>query len=126
MKSPECLALPGKPKSEAYKKTATLKWQAYFWVIVSVIGIGIFGYFWLRHISGPITKLAGGVVNVTKRKFDVKVPENFGLEEFRALGQAFNQMTQELQVYNNMQVEKIVDEKTKVEALLNSIQDGII
>src|SRR5439155_8791738 len=74
----------------------------------------------------PITKLAGGVVNVTKRKFDVKVPENFGLEEFRALGQAFNQMTQELQVYNDMQVEKIVDEKTKVEALLYSIQDGIL
>ncbi len=118
--------LSAQPQSEAYAKISRLKWQAYFWVVVSVIGIGIFGYFWLRHISLPITKLAGGVVNVTRRKFDVKVPENFGLEEFRALGQAFNQMTQELQVYNDMQIEKIVDEKTKVEALLYSIHDGIL
>lgn len=118
--------MSAQPQAEAYAKMSRLKWQAYFWVVVSIIGIGIFGYFWLRHISGPITKLAGGVVNVTKRKFDVKVPEDFGLEEFRALGRAFNQMTQELQVYNDMQVEKIVDEKTKIEAMLYSIQDGII
>ena len=118
--------LSAQPQSEAYFKISKLKSQAYFWVIISVIGIGIFGFFWLRHISIPITKLAAGVVNVTKRKFDVKVPEDFGLEEFRALGRAFNQMTQELQVYNEMQGEKIVDEKTKVEALLYSIQDGII
>ncbi len=118
--------LSAQPQSEAYAKIAKLKIQAYFWVVVSFLGIIIFGYFWVRHISLPITKLAGGVVNVARRKFDAKVPENFGLEEFRALGQAFNQMTQELQVYNDMQVEKIVDEKTKVESLLNSIHDGIL
>ena len=68
------------------RKISQLKWQAYGCVALSVVGIGIFAFFWLKHISGPVTKLARGVVNVTKRKFDVKVPENFGLEEFRALG----------------------------------------
>jgi len=120
------LVLSAQPQAEAYFKMSKLKRQAYFWVVISILGIGIFGYFWLKHISLPIMKLAGGVVNVTKRKFDVKVPEDFGLEEFRALGRAFNQMTQELKVYNDMQVEKIVDEKTKVEALLYSIHDGIV
>ena len=118
--------LSAQPQSEAYAKISKLKSQAYFWVIVSILGIGIFGYFWIHQISSPITKLAAGVANVARRKFDIKVPENFGLEEFRALGQAFNQMTQELQVYNEMQVEKIVDEKTKVEAILYSIVDGIV
>lgn len=118
--------LSAQPQLEAYAKISKLKRQAYFWVIVSLIGIGIFGYFWLHHISSPITKLASGVSHVARREFNIKVPETFGLEEFRALGQAFNQMTQELQAYNAMQVEKIVDEKTKVEALLFSIQDGII
>jgi two-component system sensor histidine kinase ResE len=90
------------------------------------LGIGIFGYFWLEHISQPITKLARGVVNVTRHQFEQGVPENFSLDEFRALGQAFNQMMRELKVFNDMQVEKIVDEKTKVEALLYSILDGIV
>src|SRR5258708_11922306 len=35
-------------------------------------------------------------------------------------------MTQELQVYDDMQIEKIVDEKKKVKAILYSIHDGII
>lgn len=118
--------LSAQPQAEAYAKIAKLKSQAYFWVIVSVLGIGLFGYFWLHHISSPITKLASGVGHVSKREFHIKVPENFGLEEFRALGKAFNQMTQELQVYNAMQVEKIIDEKSKVEALLFTIQDGIV
>ncbi len=118
--------LSAQPQSEAYAKISKLKRQAYLWVIISVIGMGFFGYFWLHHISSPITKLASGVGHVARREFDVKVPENFGLEEFRALGQAFNQMTRELQVYNEMQIEKIVDEKTKVEALLFTIQDGIV
>ncbi len=118
--------LSGEPQVVAYSKILKLKNQAYFWVVISFLGIGIFGYFWLHHISSPITKLASGVARVAGREFSFKVPEDFGLDEFRALGQAFNQMTQELAVYNDMQVEKIVDEKTKVEALLFSIQDGIL
>ena len=118
--------LSAQPQSEAYAKTRGLKWQAYFWVVVSFLGIGMFGYFWLHHISSPIIKLARGVASVTQRQFDRSVPENFGLDEFRALGQAFNQMMRELKVFTDMQVEKIVDEKTKVEALLYSILDGIV
>ncbi len=114
------------PQSEAYARISRLKWQAYFWVVVSVLGIGLFGYFWLEHVSSPITKLSRGVASIMRHQFEQGVPENFSLDEFKALGQAFNQMMRELKVYNDMQVEKIVDEKSKVEALLYSILDGIV
>src|SRR5207249_4469769 len=92
----------------------------------SFLGILVFAYFWVRHISFPITRLAAGVASATRRKFDEKIPENFSLEEFRALGSAFNQMMKELQVYEKLQVEKIIQEKTTVQSLLFSIRDGII
>ena len=118
--------MSGQPQSEAYAKIKQLRRKATFWVFMSVFGMGLFAYFWVAHISRPITRLASAVSRVAARQFDEQVPENFGLEEFRALGHAFNQMTQELKVYSDLQVEKIIDEKTKVESLLFTIQDGIV
>src|SRR6185437_15930640 len=59
-------------------------------------------------------------------QFDQSISDKFGLEEFRALGQAFNQMMKELKSYEALQVEKIIEEHTTVQSLLFSIQDGII
>lgn len=118
--------LSGQPQSEAYAQTYALRRQAFFWMIMSLIGVGIFGYFWIHHISRPITRLSQGVAHVARRQFDQKVPENFGLEEFRALGQAFNQMMRELKSYNDLQVEKIIEEQTTSKSLLFNIRDGIV
>jgi signal transduction histidine kinase len=118
--------MSAQPQVEAYAKIKQLRRKAMFWVFMSILGMGLFAYFWVAHISRPITLLANAVADVAARDFDKLVPENFGLEEFRALGHAFNQMTQELKVYNELQVEKIIDEKTKVESLLFSILDGIV
>lgn len=118
--------LSAQPQAEAYAKMWQLRNRAFGWMFCSFLGMGIFGYFWVKHISLPITQLAAGVHKVAQRQFDEKIPENFGLEEFRALGQAFNQMTGELKKYEAMQVEKIIEEKTTVQSLLFSIRDGIV
>lgn len=120
------MILSVQPQREAYAEARQLRLSAFFWVLCSFLGMGVFGYFWVRHISFPITRLASGVASVARRKFDEKVPEDFGLDEFRALGHAFNQMMLELRTYNDMQVEKIVEEKTTVQSLLFSIRDGIV
>ena len=120
------LILSAQPQSEAYAKIWQLRRRAFAWMFCSFLGMGVFGYFWVRHISYPITRLAAGVMQVTQRKFKDTIPEDFGLEEFRALGQAFNQMTKELASYEALQIEKIIEEKTTVQSLLFSIQDGII
>lgn len=119
-------AMSAQPQSEAYETIRTLRHRAFFWMVCSFLGMCVFGYFWVNHISLPITKLASGVGRVIQRKFDDKIPEDFGLEEFRALGHAFNQMMNELKVYEELQVEKIIEEKTTTQSLLFSIQDGIV
>ncbi len=118
--------LSAQPESEAFAKINQLRRSAFGWMFCSLVGMGIFGYFWVRHISSPIQRLALGVRSVIKRRFDDPIPENFGLEEFRALGHAFNQMMKELKVYEELQVEKIIEEKTTVQSLLFSIRDGIV
>ncbi len=120
------LILSAQPQAEAYAKARQLRNSAFFWMIFSFAGMLLFGYFWVRHISMPITQLADGVKHVAQRQFNQKVPEDFGLDEFRALGKAFNNMMKDLKVYEDMQVERIVEEKTTVQSLLYSISDGIL
>jgi signal transduction histidine kinase/HAMP domain-containing protein len=126
VKSAGWYILSVQPQTEAYAEATRLRRSAFLWMLCSFLGVGFFAYFWVQHISTPISRLAAGVKNVTRRRFEVKVPEDFGLEEFRALGKAFNQMMQELASYEAMQVEKIIEEKTTVQSLLFSIQDGIL
>ena len=118
--------LSAQPQSEAYAKIRRLRLSAFFWMVCSLAGMGVFGYFWVHHISMPITRLSAGVRRVAKRQFDQSISDKFGLEEFRALGQAFNQMMKELKAYEALQVEKIIEEHTTNQSLLLSIRDGII
>jgi two-component system, OmpR family, sensor histidine kinase ResE len=120
------MILSAQPQAEAYAKAYSLRRSAFFWMIFSFLGMGLFGFFWVKYISLPITKLAEGVQKVSRRQFDHKVPEDFGLDEFRELGTAFNNMMKELKVYEGLQVERIIEEHTKVQSLLYSIRDGII
>jgi PAS domain S-box-containing protein len=118
--------LSSQPQAEAYAKMWQLRRKAFLWVICSFLGMGVFAYFWVTQISFPITKISSGVRRVIKRQFDEKIPENFGLEEFRALATAFNGMMQELKSYEDLQVERIIEEHTTNQSLLLSIRDGII
>jgi PAS domain S-box-containing protein len=118
--------LSAQPQAVAYVKIRQLRLSAFFWMFCSFLGMGVFGYFWVQHVSLPVTKLAAGVRRVAKREFEQSIPEDFSLEEFRALGRAFNGMMKELKSYEALQVEKIIEEHTTNQSLLLSIRDGII
>ena len=120
------LIVSAQPQSEAYAKIYQLRRSAFLWMGFSLLGMIFFGYFWVNYISNPITRLSAGVQSVANRKFDAAVPEDFGLEEFRALGQAFNQMVTKLKSYDQIQVDKIVEQHTTNQSILMSIHDGII
>jgi two-component system sensor histidine kinase VicK len=118
--------LSAQTQQEAYAKAQSLRRSAFFWMVISFSGMVWFGVFWVKDISLPITRLAAGVNAVARRQFDEKVQEDFGLDEFRALGSAFNNMMKELKVYEGMQVDRIIEEKTTVQTLLFSMRDGIL
>ena len=75
------------------------------------------------------------IKKISGKDYSQKIPLNMD-KEFNKLGLAFNQMTKQLDIYKQMDiktvtrqlvnVEKILNEKSKAEAIVESISDGII
>ena len=65
------------------------------------------------------------IKKISGKDYSQKIPLNMD-KEFNKLGLAFNQMTKQLDIYKQMDIEKILNEKSKAEAIVESISDGII
>ncbi len=93
-------------------------------VAVLIIGLCIIGYL-LKKIIRPIEDLTIGIKEVSEGNYDYKIPLkrekdiNFMLEEF-------NNMACELKRYEMLNVNEILMEKQKGEAIIESIDSPII
>jgi len=89
-----------------------------------VIGI-IFSIFLTRLISRPVTELKQAALQIAEGNYEVQVPVR-GSAELALLADQFNQMAKKLRSYNEMNIGKIIAEKLKSEAIIQSVDDGII
>ena len=65
------------------------------------------------------------IEEISKENYSQRIPTNLD-KEFNELGIAFNQMAEKLNDYKNINIKKIMTEKSKAEAIVESISDGII
>ncbi|MFH1620014.1 MAG: ATP-binding protein [bacterium] len=79
-----------------------------------------------RKLAGPIVDLAEGARRVAMKDFNVPVNEKEGIEEFRKLARAFNEMMSEVKKYHGLQLEQILQEKEKLDLLIRLMNDGIV
>ncbi len=89
-----------------------------------IIGI-VFSFFLSRLISRPVTELKEAALAVAEGNYDVQVPPQSSAE-MALLAAQFNQMTQKLKKYHEMNIEQIIAEKLKSEAIIRSVDDGIM
>jgi len=97
-------------------------------IIVSILSIA-FGFFWNIYISGilvgPILKLTDKVKSIAKgnldETIDIKVNDEIGI-----LASEFNDMTRHIKEYQNTNIDKLISERKKSEAIVREIYDGII
>jgi len=89
-----------------------------------IIGI-VFSFFLSRLISRPVTELKEAALAIAEGDYDVQVPPQSSAE-MALLADQFNQMTQKLKKYHEMNIEQIIAEKLKSEAIIRSVDDGII
>jgi NtrC-family two-component system sensor histidine kinase KinB len=89
-----------------------------------VIGV-VFSFFLSRLISRPVIQLKNAALQIAEGNYDVQVPGG-GSAELALLADQFNQMAEKLRKFHEMNIGKIIAEKLKSEAIIQSVDDGII
>ena len=85
----------------------------------------IFSLFLAERIVRPIRRFMEATRKISSGDYAVQVPVETGDELGRLAGE-FNQMAKQLGHYHAMNIEQIISEKNKGEAILSSIEDGLV
>lgn len=93
-------------------------------LIILLIGLSIIGYL-LRKIINPIEDLTVGIKKVTEGDYDYKIPLNRE-KEINYVLEEFNHMVMQLKDYERLNINEILMEKQKTEAIIESINSPII
>lgn len=112
-------------KHEAFISVTRMQQQAGALVILSILAAILAAVFFARGLTKPITALMTAASQVAKKDFTARVTVTTH-DEIHDLADTFNAMTTELERYDRLQVDALIEEKTKTEAVIFSIADGIV
>jgi len=112
-------------KNEAYVSVYRMQKQAFVLILISVGAATLLALFIARGLTRPIVKITEAAKRIAAKDFSQRVTVDTK-DELHDLAETFNEMSAELERYNKMQIDKIIEEKTKTEAVIFSIPDGIL
>ncbi len=93
-------------------------------VLVLIVGAAVsWGLGW--RLSKPLTELTERLRGISQRKSQVRLGPQ-PLAELEAVAREFNQMAERLEQYDKLNVERLVYEKSKTEAIIESLEDGVV
>jgi len=104
--------------------------RAAIWSTVAIglaaVGAGLgFSLLLSKRLVRPIRQMMEAAEALAEGNYDVQVPAG-GPDELGRLAEGFNAMAKKLGLYHRLNVEKIVAEKRKSDAVLRSIDDGVV
>jgi two-component system, NtrC family, sensor histidine kinase KinB len=85
----------------------------------------IFSLILVERIVRPLRSIMEASRKISSGDYSVAVPVETG-DELGSLAGEFNRMVAQLSRYNEMNIDKIISEKNKGEAILSSIEDGLV
>ena len=85
----------------------------------------IFSLFLAERIVRPIRRFMEASRKISMGDYSVQVPVETG-DELGRMAEEFNRMATQLNRYNEINIEQIISEKNKGEAILSSIDDGLV
>jgi PAS domain S-box-containing protein len=94
---------------------------------LSVLTVAVLGgaYLLARHLTKPILALKRAVERIAKGDFSTFVDISTH-DELEDLATTFNKMSEDLHQYKEVRVDELLAEKTKIEGIVYSSEDGII
>ena len=101
--------------------------------VVSTVSVGligllvglIFNLMLSSRLVGPLHRIVEATKKVAQGDYSARVPTDTS-DELGQVAVEFNLMAKKLEHFHSLNIEQIVSEKRKSEAILGSIQDGII
>jgi len=112
-------------RDEAFLPVTLLTNRATRIIFILIFVSIIISFLIATGISRPIIKIINAAKTVAAGNFNVNIKIKT-FDELEILGETFNHMAQKLNEYAEIQLDKLIAEKTKTEAIIFSIQDGII
>jgi two-component system, NtrC family, sensor histidine kinase KinB len=76
-------------------------------------------------LARPLTELAERLRGISQRRTQVRLGPQ-PLAELEAVAREFNQMAEQLEQYEKLNVERLLYEKRKTEAIIESLEDGVV
>ncbi len=93
---------------------------------LTAVGLGLaFSLMLAGFLTRPLSHVMAAVQSIAAGDYEVAVPDRSS-DELGLLAGEFNDMAAKLRHYRDMNVESLLAEKTKGEAIIRSIEDGII
>lgn len=90
------------------------------------VGLGLgFSLLLSKRLVRPIQRIMEATEELSRGKYEIQVPAD-GTDELARLAEGFNVMANKLGIYHRLNIEKIMAEKRKSDAVLRSIEDGVV
>jgi signal transduction histidine kinase len=112
-------------RDEAYVAAAEARRAAAAAIAVVILGSLLAAALLARLLTAPVLKLTYAAEAVARGDFETRVDVGTG-DELQDLAETFNAMTARLRQYSLLQVDRLIAEQRKTEAILFSIADGIV
>jgi PAS domain S-box-containing protein len=113
------------PRDEAYVAAGEARRAAATAIAVVIVGSLLAAALLARALTAPVLRLTRAADAVARGDFESRVDIDTG-DELQELAETFNAMTTRLRQYSLLQVDRLIAEQRKTEAILFSIADGIV
>ncbi len=113
------------PRGEAYLAATEARRAATTAILVVILGTLLAAGLLARLLTAPLLQLTRAADAVARGDFDTRVEIKTG-DELQALADTFNAMMMRLRQYSLLQVDRIIAEQRKTDAILFSIREGIV
>ncbi len=112
-------------EADAYLTVSKVLFNLLLWLAVGFTGAVVGAIVFARQISRPIKALARRAQAIGQGNFNQKfnVRSNDEIGEFAIV---FNQMAIQLKLYDELNIDRIISEKNKLEKLIKNMADGVL
>ncbi len=113
------------PLKDAYHSVQKMRRSLWSWMLFGIGLAALVAYLFAELFNRPIAKFSTAASAVATGDFQqsVKVKSR---DELGELAVVFNKMTAELRRYDEINVNKLISEEAKIQAIIRNIADGII